>query len=320
MSRIPSSSRAGVALISVLAIVVFLAVIVVAFTTTMTRDRQAAFYFGARERATLMSGEALEVVKAKLLTAFDQRDATIVTQPGRLMIASAANPTWETIELSSGPDATGADLNRVARSEDGEPIIDPNSGPMALQWIYVRRNGTREPGGTPSYAADNPLIGRYAFWVDDETTRVNLNTARERVADPDSDLDPALISIEAIDDSLTPADANLIADQTDLAELLTPAGASRILPDKEEILSTNRFALTHRSYDADLNPFGEPKIVLTTQRERPTVAPIFKFSKALRIPIPALLPASTAQNTPQPSIPFISSSIAAACPSCRAAT
>ena len=66
--------------------------------------------------------------------------------------------------------------------------------PMPVRWLYVLKDGTMgtvsskgtnagqwESGnsgsGTPT--VDNPIIGRVAFWTDDETCRVNINTAGE---------------------------------------------------------------------------------------------------------------------------------------------
>ncbi len=65
--------------------------------------------------------------------------------------------------------------------------------PMPVPWLYVLQNGaivapvsgsagtvtfdTSNSTNTPS--ASNPIVGRIAFWTDDETCKVNLNTASE---------------------------------------------------------------------------------------------------------------------------------------------
>ena len=72
-------------------------------------------------------------------------------------------------------------------------IIDsnggPNPAPMPIQWLYVLQNGalttpTSGPDASGSYtfggltpSAANPIVGRIAFWTDDETCKVNVNTA-----------------------------------------------------------------------------------------------------------------------------------------------
>ena len=65
--------------------------------------------------------------------------------------------------------------------------------PMPVRWIYLLRDGTRgtladdgrfqalDPGA-PAAGPDNPISGRIAFWVDDESTKINVNTASEGIA------------------------------------------------------------------------------------------------------------------------------------------
>lgn len=61
--------------------------------------------------------------------------------------------------------------------------------PMPVRWIYVLNDGqlatpSQGTGGTVTFSApgpvpsvDNPIIGRIAFWTDDETCKININTA-----------------------------------------------------------------------------------------------------------------------------------------------
>ncbi|MEQ1859294.1 MAG: Verru_Chthon cassette protein A [Chthoniobacteraceae bacterium] len=98
----------------------------------------------------------------------------------------------------------------VAPGYDGQAVTvtrDPaqasagrsgNPAPMPVRWIYVLQDGTftvptgATDGGhtatwegaaaevTPSRA--NPIVGRIAFWTDDETCKLNVNTASEPTA------------------------------------------------------------------------------------------------------------------------------------------
>jgi hypothetical protein len=49
--------------------------------------------------------------------------------------------------------------------------------PMPVKWLYVFNDGTMGPSSLAT--EDNPIVGRTAFWADDETCKLNINTASE---------------------------------------------------------------------------------------------------------------------------------------------
>ena len=49
--------------------------------------------------------------------------------------------------------------------------------PLPVKWLYVLRDGTIGPADRAT--EDNPIVGRTAFWTDDESCKLNLNTASE---------------------------------------------------------------------------------------------------------------------------------------------
>lgn len=58
--------------------------------------------------------------------------------------------------------------------------------PMPVEWLYVLEDGTlgtldaaNKFVGAVVPTKDNPIVGRVAFWTDDETSKVNINTASE---------------------------------------------------------------------------------------------------------------------------------------------
>jgi uncharacterized protein (TIGR02600 family) len=61
--------------------------------------------------------------------------------------------------------------------------------PMPVQWLYVLKDGTfasatSTDGKTATVDGAtklNPIIGRVAFWTDDESSKVNVNTAAEGI-------------------------------------------------------------------------------------------------------------------------------------------
>jgi uncharacterized protein (TIGR02600 family) len=126
---------------------------------------------------------------------------------------AAALNTWST------QTAAYTDLNEPVVSHQGGgmvkqfPIADPSAVgrvagftlrnaapgtsevhplPMPAAWIYVLRDGrlvmpANASGSQAIFAADvvtstNPIVGRIAFWTDDESCKLNLNTASEAAA------------------------------------------------------------------------------------------------------------------------------------------
>lgn len=107
----------------------------------------------------------------------------------------------------AGDPAIWTDLNApvLVGSTKNYPILDPSAvgsvegfaisapvgadsvpGQMPVRWLYLLQDGQIvPPSGTgttatiPSATAQNPIVGRVAFWTDDETTKVNINTSGE---------------------------------------------------------------------------------------------------------------------------------------------
>ncbi|MCX6856355.1 MAG: hypothetical protein NTV80_15790 [Verrucomicrobia bacterium] len=94
---------------------------------------------------------------------------------------------------------SGADISRPAAT-DGEAtktnaVVKPTSSSnpdslrlaMPVKWLYMLKDGTLgtlteslqfvSSGTLPSEI--NPIVGRIAFWTDDESCKVNINTASE---------------------------------------------------------------------------------------------------------------------------------------------
>ncbi len=93
------------------------------------------------------------------------------------------------------PGVTGYWLN----SNTPVDSTSPNVAPMPVKWLYVLQNGEvivpdsspvggvvtfkqAKPDGVsnqPLPSSSNPIVGRMAYWTDDESTKVNINTASE---------------------------------------------------------------------------------------------------------------------------------------------
>lgn len=97
-----------------------------------------------------------------------------------------------------GPAASAVDYSTSTLS----PVIVPPSAfgvdadtmnklrlPMPVEWIYLLKDGTMgtldaqnkfiTPAGGTAATTDNPIVGRMAFWTDDESCKINVNTASE---------------------------------------------------------------------------------------------------------------------------------------------
>ncbi|MEI8340317.1 MAG: Verru_Chthon cassette protein A [Verrucomicrobiota bacterium] len=77
---------------------------------------------------------------------------------------------------------------------NSSPISPTNNPvPMPVKWIYLLKNGALvtptlngstvqfPTTGTLAPSTANPIVGRIAFWADDETCKVNVNTASEGI-------------------------------------------------------------------------------------------------------------------------------------------
>lgn len=92
-----------------------------------------------------------------------------------------AEGTVKGFSLSDRPGFSGS---FVANSYAGQDA-NRNPAPMPVRWLYILRDGQMiPPGGTNGAAvsiagasATNPIVGRIAFWTDDESCKININTA-----------------------------------------------------------------------------------------------------------------------------------------------
>ncbi|MGI8603815.1 MAG: Verru_Chthon cassette protein A [Verrucomicrobiales bacterium] len=89
-----------------------------------------------------------------------------------------------------------ADPRSDAEGFSFTPTADGNPLPMPVAWLYICQDGTMgslddsnrfvatlagRSGVVRPAGADNPLVARVAFWTDDTTCKININTASEGV-------------------------------------------------------------------------------------------------------------------------------------------
>ena len=186
--------------------------------------------------------------------------------------------------LSALPNADPDNVDLNAPSISGDfPIAPPAAGQTVANMKVGWSNILRDPSQPAS--KDNPLIGRVAYWVDDESCKVNINTAdgSQRVNSMPTQATlaamasaqkysfgfgtPSEISLAALP-GLDQTKAAVIADypwqqEYNSAEEITRAkdagGAQAVTRDMFKAL---RFDITHYNSSPDLNFMGEPRIEL----------------------------------------------------------
>ena len=72
------------------------------------------------------------------------------------------------------------------KSAPAAPSVGGNAAPMPVRWLYVLQNGAIvSPSGSGKNATvsgastQNQIVARIAFWTDDDSCKININTASE---------------------------------------------------------------------------------------------------------------------------------------------
>ncbi len=317
--RLPPSSS-GVALILTLSILVLITILVVGFATIMTTERSVARaqYESEVAKAITLNGRDLAVARLRAsIDAGSVANKIWASQPGRISVfdivgnitvdSSVDGDLYSKSNLSSGNNTGTVNLNQAGLGGSypiaGVPAGNTTAPVMDVEWVNVLRDGT---SNLTNASVSNPVAGRYAFWVDDESAKVNYNTASgvtfdiiktdgtgDWNADTDGDgyADPTNIAWSKAkaggtatwdarsDGAGQPTEVDLTAlsnfTQSLTANLtararqlpfLEPRGMLALSGGNASVYEENKFGLTHYSRSPELNFFGEPKIMLFPAR------------------------------------------------------
>ncbi len=195
--------RRGAALILTLLITAMLTMMVIAFFTTMQIEQRAAHSYADAQRAKMVAQGAvshgIELLRSNIPepaliseSAENAPGENWAINPGRLTVVRS--PGGETVvPLHTGgadrspnetndPDVYSVDLNEplpgrdapsicVSVDSNGSPQLDAPTPSMRVKWVPVMRD--------PELVAseENPISARYAFWMDDESSKINFNVA-----------------------------------------------------------------------------------------------------------------------------------------------
>lgn len=318
MKKTSSSSEQGAALIITLFFVVITTVVVVGFLDSVRVDRVASNSHFERNRAATLARSGVEATVATLQRETVDRSRNWVSQPGALTVPDRNDNTSyrleKTADLSSGKsslDVNGGNVDPMLAPPNlnvqflADP--DPNSHllrdkqanetepvEMRPRWVYVREDGTldMDGAGVATELPDtsnraNPIVGRYAYWADDESSKINYNLAWTRDSkNPFPPGHPTRVDLRALPDFDAKADDAAGADSFLVADALhafvspespydykgrlnfftTPFDARRIESVKvRKAVARNKFNLTHYNSDPDTTYYGKNRMVLTTQ-------------------------------------------------------
>ncbi len=173
----------------------------------MLADSAVALVIGQIGQASTQPGQAW-ISQPGLLRTYD---TTATRQPTRsYKLYSSASMTDSSGTLQFLTNDLPADWNSTANrsfytdlnapvqgsffSRSIYPILDPaaetnvegvsvdpgHDVEMPVAWLYELQDGTLGPAANATKA--NPIVGRIAFWTDDESCKINLNTAGADIA------------------------------------------------------------------------------------------------------------------------------------------
>lgn len=272
------SNRRGVALVMVLFFISLITILVVGFLTSMRLERFSADAHLRSVRAQQLAQAGVDIIAARIAQA-TQTGSFWITQPGRITAATLSSTGFKpadlrTIDLHSGTMQTGdstdlvADLNLPNLFSSTRNLITPQNVSLKTRWIYLRQDGTMiMPSGAalPTYSKSNPIVGRFAFWADDNGGRVDLNTAwRRSVTVPRWDPSQLNLTVfSGLNTSLADALKNF---RTGSHFLHTVDEARAVDSSLSSVIDANRmdFSLLNRA--PEINLFGQPRIMLTTKK------------------------------------------------------
>ncbi len=320
----------GIALVTVLFALVIMTVLTVGFVANMRVERRVSSIASHTQQTELIADSALahaiSLLRSNIpdpaplsVNASNAPAQAWFSNPGRLTLVSEGR----TVDLHSGvassnDDLDSFDLNRplpgsmlppIAASlgSDGLPSLGQPSPSMRVRWIPLLKNPA-EPA-----SADNPIVGRYAFWIDDDSSKINFNTAYGKPPFDTLFSDPRVVSptyrygkpggqrnIGAQDMALGhPSSVNLnvfdpnwVPDNAagdNLGQMVwrngfyqSPDAIAAYAPGtnstaKDAWFNTNRFMLTHYNRSPQFNVFGMGRIFPVGDLQTLEIGPVAQW-------------------------------------------
>lgn len=192
----------GAAIISVLLVLTVLTIMVVAFLQSMRIDRLTARAYLNKTKAEMLAKAAANSAGKRIrnsdlncpVTAYENYTLKLLGTPTSTTILTAIQPSTDGSSVASRVYLASTKDDATPPDPASNDTFDINTafGAYSLGWIGLKKVNastsaiTRKPVPVEwIYATDNDgkVIGRYAFWVDDESARIDMWTAGS-VANP----------------------------------------------------------------------------------------------------------------------------------------
>jgi hypothetical protein len=327
------ASRDGMALIMTIVILSMITIMVLGLATLVRNEVVTSGAHVDRARAQSYSQMGVNMVTGVLRENTADPAKVWATFPGALLVPEKDASGKDLIKLrrqiplhSGIPSAAAqaldpkdplapANLNVQTFNDQSPPthlITDQHTNPndatspiatMPLRWVYVRQDGTMEDTEKPDLTnKDNPLTGRFAWWTDDESSKININTAWKRntgssatnIKNPFTASHPTSVNLMGlVEYGMTPEMVDLMHTHVaPEAPYDYELGVKRFFNSVREvralsapgldftpILNRGKFEMTHYNHDPDTTFFNEPRIVLTTDKDKAKGRPFLDIKK-----------------------------------------
>ena len=186
--------RRSSALVITLVVLVLISLLVVSLMGMVGAERATTHGGFENERARQLANLAVDEVVATLRDNIPTNNLW-AAGPGRLCFyTNQANYTIINLfsGLANGSVTGTVDLNAPilggsapvtysivpTNNVEYTSTLYPKGVTMPVAWINILQDGTLVRGtGSDTSTRDNPVVGRYAYWVDTETSKDNLNTS-----------------------------------------------------------------------------------------------------------------------------------------------
>jgi hypothetical protein len=271
--RNPLSKRLGSALVMTLVIIVLITVVTVGYLASVMLETKTAGSSLDQERAYGIAMVGAHQAMAKIREALGPWDDPYKNfaasnppfywslSPGRITRWSYSSVSPQT-NIGLFSESAGTDLVNLNRQliDGSYPIIGGSNAPeVSVKWANLLRDPSQPSG------SNNAIVGRYAFWVDDESAKINVNTADGTEKYTTNSLGVGTPSEVSLSLALGGTNTNSIALTKQVVQMARTNGFTspreiRRAGVTNSAFADNVFSLTAHGRAPELNVFGEPRL------------------------------------------------------------